>query len=117
MREDVFLNTPEGRESTPDASSPAHACYKLSEQFELDGLRVGIVVRFSQGELTAVSLFVATGAQSWGEWSEAEELGNQARFEQLLTAKYGNNRSLGWGSLAAEYDPRSGSAALAIRYI
>ena len=97
-------------------SNPPHRSYKLSDQFMANGSLLGVVVWFSSGELTSVSLFVATGAQNWGEWSEPEEFNNRDDLEQLLTSTYDGDRVFSWGTLSAAYDPRSGSSALTVGY-
>ena len=116
MSESSFLTTHEGSTSVILSGNPPNLTYKLQDLFGLDGLPVGVVVGFSAGMLVLVRIFVATGAQSWAEWSEAEELAHREKLEHAIAAKYGNNRVFQWGSVCAAYDPRSGSASLSVRY-
>jgi hypothetical protein len=112
----AFLGTPEGANSGVLVANPPHVRRALNDHFDLEGIPLGLALTFSNGSLTTVKLFVASGAQSWSEWSEAEELKHRALLERALTNAYGNTRVFPWGRVDANYDPRSGSAFIVVQY-
>jgi hypothetical protein len=116
MLEDSFLKTAEGSTSTILSGAPPDASYKLRDAYGVNRLSVGVVAEFSGRILVIVRLFIATGAQDWGSWSETEELQNRDELERLLASKFGKRRTFPWGTVLAAYDPRSGSSALSVRY-
>ena len=80
---------------------------------------LGVVVVFKGEHLESVSLSInhPKFGSSWEEWSEKKELERKQANDQWLTDGGlipGKNYS--WGSVWSEYDPKSGSSMIVIRY-
>lgn len=116
LNEDQFLQTNEGRFCETFVHNPPHASYKLHGTYEVDDCLLGVVLWFSACLITAVTLSLCSTSEGWADWSESEQLRIRDKLEQLLLRNYGTTRSFAWGTLQAEYDPRSGSSGITIRY-
>ena len=93
-----------------------YARYKLDGVCTTESRPVGIIVSFHNGILESASIFLLSRAGSWDTWSESEAMHQKDTLEHLLEAAYGRQRQFSWGNLTADYDPRSGSSSITIRY-
>ncbi|RYU83237.1 hypothetical protein [Hymenobacter persicinus] len=53
---------------------------------------------------------------SWNDWSEQQEQRLAAEYDAWLTKQVGSRRQFAWGTVWAEYDPRSGGSSIGMRY-
>jgi hypothetical protein len=54
---------------------------------------------------------------SWDSWSEQHELQRKKEHDRLLEKLIGNtSRKFSWGEITSDYDPRSGSSMITVRY-
>src|ERR1700739_1345216 len=54
--------------------------------------------------------------KGWESWSEDDEKNSLIKLKSWLVTEVGNQESFPWGFITANYDEKSGSSAIAIRY-
>jgi hypothetical protein len=77
------------------------------------------VVLFFEGERLDMITFSDCDSKfgtSWGDWSVENEMNRHESHYKWLAACIGNQRSFPWGSVWSGCDPKTGDAAIAIRY-
>jgi hypothetical protein len=118
LTREAFLASPAAAEREIFTQNEPWCSYKLSKVPHAD--TEFIVILFFHGErLTDVHLFDAypplTG-ESWADWSEEKELARKERHEEWLRQWDAPVGKYSWGEVWSEYDPRSGSSDIGIRY-
>jgi hypothetical protein len=56
-------------------------------------------------------------SEGWESWNEAKEKSQAIIYNNWLFAELGSERKFKWGEVSADYDPKSGSSDIVIRYI
>ena len=56
-------------------------------------------------------------SKGWESWKEAEEKNRAVIYQNWLFAELGSERKFNWGDVSADYDPKSGSSDIVIRYL
>lgn len=80
---------------------------------------LGIVVVFRGERLKSVSISIDDPrfGSGWEDWSEKKELERKQANDRWLTGKgLVPGKNYAWGSVWSEYDPKSGSSMIVIRY-
>jgi hypothetical protein len=68
-------------------------------------------------EMISLSLVGNETESDWEDWSEEKELEKKAKHDSWLMQRVGNPPyKYRWGDIASEYDSRSGSSTITIRY-
>lgn len=118
LDETTFLNSAEGRASVSWVMNRPNGSYKVSANYECESQQLGMILWFSDPQITSVTLFPAPSASAatWDEWSESAETTAAKALEQLLSSVYGGQRQFGWGNIGVFFDPRSASASITVRY-
>jgi len=109
--------------STPVAAQsqvvnePYHS-YSLGEQ-RIASQPFFVVLYFYGQQLESINL--AHSAEefgtSWDDWSEEGELRRKQRHDDWLRGQTGHaSHVYEWGEVGSDYDPRSGSSSITIRY-
>ena len=79
-----------------------------------------IVIVFFKGEILESVELSITGPEfgtQWQDWSEEKELDRKKANDQWLkNNRLVPNTSYAWGEIWSDYDPRSGSSSIVIRY-
>lgn len=97
-------------------NEPGHS-WKLAETYVAQ-LPFLVILYFHQERLGSITLYANPVLDtSWADWSEEKELQRKALHDQWLDRCLGSRRDFPWGSVGSEYDPRSGSSTITIRYI
>jgi hypothetical protein len=92
------------------------ASYTLRGTWSLEGSDVSMTLWFAKGRLSSVTIFPHSVATDWDTWPEQESLQQRDNLDRILSLAYGSERRFSWGGVSANYDPRSGSASISIRY-
>ena len=75
---------------------------------------------FDQQRLRQVALVVAPTPfafpATWDGWSEEAEARRLASLKQWIRAEVGQASDFAWGTVSAEYDPRSAGSSVSINY-
>ena len=72
----------------------------------------------SNGIINFVQIsMIKDGISTWDNWSEKEEQKRKAEHDQWLKMNIGKTPyKYSWGEISSNYDPRSGSSMITIRY-
>jgi hypothetical protein len=110
-----FLASPEGRGAKLVVRNDPWCSFRFDEIEE----SMAIVVYFNQEELESVELSISDPkfGNAWNDWSEAKELQrNKANADWLDGKGLVPGTAYSWGTIWSDYDPKSGSSAISIRY-
>jgi hypothetical protein len=78
-----------------------------------------VILFFREEELNSIHLALADPkyGTGWDDWSEAKERERKAAHDRWLTRTgWIPGQKYSWGSVWSEYDPKSGSSMIVIRY-
>ncbi|WP_378154668.1 hypothetical protein [Chungangia koreensis] len=84
-----------------------------------NGIRLSVSLLFgNQKKIFLVNISkVMDQDSSWNSWSEQRELERKKEHDILLEKLIGNTScKYTWGEITSDYDPRSGSSMITIRY-
>lgn len=67
-------------------------------------------------DLINLSFEIDNYQQGWDNWSYQHELNKLKIYQQWISQQTHNQEQFKWGSITANYDPRSASSAITVRY-
>jgi hypothetical protein len=83
--------------------------------------RFAIVLYFNNNNLIdflTLSMTSDENIPSWDSWSEFDELKKKDEHDKWLESNIGKPPyKYSWGDISSDYDPRSGSSIITVRYI
>lgn len=94
-------------------------CYYLKPQLIGDELFIIVLYFNPRNVLDFINLSLADGdgVPSWNDWSESEEKGKKEKHDEWLLRNIGKPPyKFAWGEISSNYDPRSGSSIITIKY-
>ncbi len=96
-----------------------HTRYQLKPQF-IWGERWAILLYFNPDqilEMISLGLLDDEKLHSWENWSEEKELQKKAKHDLFLAQNLGDPPyEYWWGEISSQYESRSGSSNITIRY-
>jgi len=118
MEKSIFLASPFKNEILRDESHSTANVYVLN-QMDLWDNKVNVTLIFDQSnKLFMVRMSLSTGDDnSWANWSEDREKNLKIAHDNFLEQHLGlPPYEYEWGIIGSNYDPRSGSSMITIRY-
>lgn len=118
MEKSNFLASPFKNEILRDDSHTTSSIYVLNTM-DLWNKKVNVTLIFDQSDkLFMVRMSLSTGvAKSWENWSEDSEKKLKVAHDNFLEQHLGlPPYDYSWGVIGSNYDPRSGSSMITIRY-
>lgn len=118
MEKSNFLASPFKNEILRDDSPTTASIYVLNTM-DLWNKKVNVTLIFDQSDkLFMVRISLSTGvAKSWENWSEDSEKKLKVTHDNFLEQHLGSPPyDYSWGVIGSNYDPRSGSSMITIRY-
>ena len=90
------------------------------KNIETSGYFFHISFAFNNHKLKEINLIVSNKKfdlnSNWSNWSEQKELEALQFYNNWLNKEIGNQREFNWGEVWADYDPKSGSSSIGLRY-
>lgn len=114
----VFLASPMAEGVEIFVQNEPWCSYKLA-RVPVGAREFIVVAFFHDQQLTHVNLMdvdPAFGSSDWTDWSEEKEINRKARHEEWLREIGVPVGNYSWGSVASEYDQRSGGSDIIITY-
>jgi hypothetical protein len=92
----------------------------LMRNVQVDSLYYLLHLGFEQQRLRRVALVVSPTPfafpATWDGWSAEVEAHRLARLKHWIRAEVGQESDFAWGTVSAEYDPRSAGSSVTINY-
>ena len=111
----VFLSSAEGAQAKVVVKNEPWCSFHFEDRED----SLGVVVVFRGERLKSVSISIDDPrfGSGWEDWSEKKELERKQANDRWLTGKgLVPGKNYAWGSVWSEYDPKSGSSMIVIRY-
>jgi hypothetical protein len=111
----VFLSSVEGMQAKVSVKNEPWCSFRFEDHED----SLGIVVFFKGENLESIhfSLSDPKFGNGWEDWSEARELERkQANNQWLKKNDLIPGKRYSWGSVWSDYDPKSGSSMIVVRY-
>jgi hypothetical protein len=121
----AFLRAPIGRAAADLVVNEPWHSWQLTSHIGGREFLLGIFFEGETLDMVMLTLQDSCYGTSWEDYSEKKEMERHAAHWRWLRdeldgpgarARPGNERVFPWGSISAEYDPRSGSASIVIGY-
>jgi hypothetical protein len=111
----AFLSSIEGSQAKVHVKNEPWCSFRFEESEDL----LVVIVQFKDENLESINLSINDPkfGNDWKDWSEQKELGRkQANNNWLASHGFFPGKKYSWGSVWSDYDARSGSSMIVIRY-
>lgn len=115
-----FLNNVKRSDYKDFMINPPYYTYKINAKIVLNKWTLQFTLGFNAEKLESISLWVdddTKKSKSWDDWSLEREM-KIKRIHDSILDKENKSKQLNqlWGIIESNYDPRSGSSNITIRY-
>lgn len=114
-----FTKSPLAKNASVFIRNEPYCSYQIGT-FKTDDLTLIVSIWFFGEKLETVELVHHTAVQfgsSWADWSEENELKRKAIHDAWLEKELGEPPyKFAWGTVASDYDARSGNSSIVVRY-